>query len=521
MSLVQVMIAMGLMSVIGLGVAELMTTSAKISQRTDLKLSELVLINEIKSIISSQDACTTMTQGQVYDHGQGQTGGGGWDITFNIPGAGAIASNTNFDNKLRIDRLFLDEVTPIPTTDPAKQTYLGKIKLQANTDANNRTMGGELREKEVSSMYFTVNLPGNDIDSCVKEPEYSVNQLCKDLGGTYDPTKQSCTNFKFADCTSLTHGQSDTIITTTPGQQCYESITCVDGQEITTSKWCETNAEQKCLDLGGTYNSTTKTCSNYQFANCGGLSHGQSTTNSYKSGGRQCHRSQMCIDGQTYTTSEFCEEKVAIPPPSGPSGSECTPGTTRNVSGSCPSDYSGGKQRQNCIDGYWVDSGGVFGCSWSCFIAETTIKMHNYQELPISQVQIGDYVMGEDGAINEVYDIEVVPLGGRQLFSFNDGPHFVTAEHPFKTTLGWKSFSPDASYYEHAFMVDEIPLEAGDLLLREGKNVEMLKKISTRHDKSNLMVYNLRLKAAPMSPYDNSDDRSNTYFANGYLVHNK
>ncbi|MCH2535348.1 MAG: hypothetical protein MK008_12970 [Bdellovibrionales bacterium] len=405
MSLIQVIIALGLMSVIGLGVAELMVVSTKINQRSEIKLSQLILVNEIQAISSRAQTCSaavsTINPPQQFNAAQAASING-WNLKFNTS-TETIEAGYPIIPGLTVDRLYfkIPNTTPVDNTG-TERVYLGKVYI--SFDVTENVLGGSLKQKELGSFYIRERIADSVVVGCEREAEIPISEVCtNNLGGTYDSATGNCTL-----------------------------------------------------------------------------------------------------------------------PPGAPLGSECTPGDTRILAASCTNnDYSGGMQKQNCIDGYWVNSGGIFGCAWSCFIAETTIKMYNMEELPIYRVQVGDYVVGEDGAINEVFDIEVVPLGTRQLFSFNDGPHFVTAEHPFKTTLGWKSFSPEDTYHEHFFMVDKIPLEAGDLLYREDKNVEMLKKISTRHDKSNLMVYNLRLRAAPISPYNDSDDRSNTYFANGYLVHNK
>ena len=470
MSLIQVMIALGLMSVIGLGVAELMVTSAKISKRSDTKLSQLVLMNEMQSIISSPTTCSNMVTATTQTYDQSAAQGAGWDIEFQVSPTQTLKTGTKFNNDLRIKRLYLKE-EGIDTSAPTQTTYQGRVFMEFDGNADSM-IGGALREREVGFIYYTVN-SSNELINCNRVVETTPSDICMQMGGTYDYSTESCAKFNYSGCTTPTT-----------------------------------------------------------------MYHGQSYTENYSSGGKNCFRTFTCIDGQRIKTTDFCETATVDVPPSGPSGDECVPPDTRIIAATCsPSYYTGGRQKQQCIDGYWVDSGGVYNCTFSCFIAETKIKMYNNEELPISQVQVGDYVLGEDGAINEVYDIEIVPLGGRPLFSFNDGPHFVTAEHPFKTTLGWKSFSPEATFYEHFFQVKEQPLEAGDLLYtyddqfhtransekldNQNKSTEMLRKISTRHDRSNLMVYNLRLKAAPISPYSDSDDRSNTYFANGYLVHNK
>ena len=82
----------------------------------------------------------------------------------------------------------------------------------------------------------------------------------------------------------------------------------------------------------------------------------------------------------------------------------------------------------------------------------------------ISDIAIGEVVLGRDGAHNLVSGIERVRLGGRMLYGFNGGPPFVTAEHPFMTESGWKSIDPAATAAENGAL-NVARLAPGDGLL--------------------------------------------------------
>src|SRR6476620_10455140 len=69
--------------------------------------------------------------------------------------------------------------------------------------------------------------------------------------------------------------------------------------------------------------------------------------------------------------------------------------------------------------------------------------------LVFAAVKIGDQVLGENGEVNRVVDIETPVLGNRKLYAFNYGLAFVTAEHPFMTRAGWKSIAPEATFAEN------------------------------------------------------------------------
>jgi hypothetical protein len=172
---------------------------------------------------------------------------------------------------------------------------------------------------------------------------------------------------------------------------------------------------------------------------------------------------------------------------------------------------------------------------FSCFTATTQVLMADGTTRPIAEVKVGDQVLGENGEVNRVVEVETPVLGTRKLYAFNDGPAFVTPEHPFMTRTGWKSMAPDATFAEHGNFVAG-PLTVGDDLVRLETIATRAKPMTvalggsapvpsvevaietrfaplestTPHEGDPAMrVYNLRL------------DGNHTYFANSYLVHNK
>jgi outer membrane immunogenic protein len=189
------------------------------------------------------------------------------------------------------------------------------------------------------------------------------------------------------------------------------------------------------------------------------------------------------------------------------------------------------------VGGDWGDgtNANYSGFFFSCFTATTRVLMADGTTLPIAAVRIGDQVLGDNGEVNRVVDIETPALAARKLYAFNDGPAFVTPEHPFMTRDGWKSIAPEATFTEnHNLSVGRLAI--GDQLVKletvttrakpmsvafggtaQAPAIEALIEIKfvplesiTVHDGDpSMTLYNLRL------------DGNHTYFANGYLVHNK
>ena len=165
----------------------------------------------------------------------------------------------------------------------------------------------------------------------------------------------------------------------------------------------------------------------------------------------------------------------------------------------------------------------------SCFIGETLVLMANGDTKRIDTISEGDVVLGEKGTVNTVVDIEVPILGNRQLYAINDGPHFITSEHPVMTVDGWKSINPKATAEENANL-SVGALRQGDRLVKlervSARNLvgpdsfedvtvepiltlESINRIDAIQLDWNLPLYNLIL------------DGSHTYFANNLLAHNK
>ena len=128
----------------------------------------------------------------------------------------------------------------------------------------------------------------------------------------------------------------------------------------------------------------------------------------------------------------------------------------------------------------------------------------------IVDIKPGDKVLGMNGQINNVKGMERVPLAGRKLYSINNKKAFVTAEHPFMTKDGWKSINPEALLKEYPQLAKTLKpktLKVGDILITEN-GTELITSIKAQ-DAKEQTVYNLIL------------DGNNTYYVDGYLVHNK
>lgn len=154
----------------------------------------------------------------------------------------------------------------------------------------------------------------------------------------------------------------------------------------------------------------------------------------------------------------------------------------------------------------------------SCFMPHTPIIMADgVTRKPISEIVIGDQVMGRDGMTNTVREIEEVYLGPRLVYGWNGMKPFVSEEHPMMTTKGWGAFNPTTLYASEFKTFSEIVKEELKDLVEIKNGTELVTVIGNQVIENlvpesmleDTQIYNLQL------------DGNNTYFANNILVHNK
>jgi hypothetical protein len=146
---------------------------------------------------------------------------------------------------------------------------------------------------------------------------------------------------------------------------------------------------------------------------------------------------------------------------------------------------------------------GSFGGNPNCFIGETLITMEDESDKRIDEIIIGDIVKSEINT-STVISVDVHKEKEYTTYSLNNSKAFVTEEHPFKTTTGWKAINPVETFVKHG--IESNVLEIGDVLITK-EGTEELKSINRSSTTVNV-VYNLRL------------DNELVYYADGFLVHN-
>lgn len=159
----------------------------------------------------------------------------------------------------------------------------------------------------------------------------------------------------------------------------------------------------------------------------------------------------------------------------------------------------------------------------TCFTAETLIRMEDGTEKPISEIRIGDMVMGGECKDcgghhgNKVIGIETPKLGFRKVYGLNGRKPFVSEEHPIKIKGGWAAINVELLKKWEFDTYDEIvkeelkdiqDLSVGHYLITETGS-ERLNSFEAVELPADTQLYNLLL------------DGNNTYYAENILVHNK
>lgn len=151
------------------------------------------------------------------------------------------------------------------------------------------------------------------------------------------------------------------------------------------------------------------------------------------------------------------------------------------------------------------------GWGWTCFAAGTKV-ITDKGEVNIEDVKVGEKVVSQsengERLISRVTRLDQ-PIREHmcRLDFSNGGIVKLTEEHPLMTQDGWKALDPNKTKNENpSLKVGK--LEKGDIVVREDGVKAELENISCWSER--VQAYNLIL-----------DGSSHSYFANGYLAHNK
>ncbi len=148
----------------------------------------------------------------------------------------------------------------------------------------------------------------------------------------------------------------------------------------------------------------------------------------------------------------------------------------------------------------------------TCFAAGTKVNMDGGDKKNIEDIKVGDKVVSQSETdVRSVSTVTKLDQPIREhmcrLGFTNGGTVKLTEEHPLMTHDGWKALDPNKTKDENPDLIVG-KLEKGDVVVREDGVRAELQNISCWSEK--VPAYNLIL-----------DGNARTYFADGFLAHNK
>ncbi len=199
------------------------------------------------------------------------------------------------------------------------------------------------------------------------------------------------------------------------------------------------------------------------------------------------------------------------------SGPASPPPPTIAVFGKCCSLLNGGNlslckadsdcpgEANTCSEANCEQAPSSSSSSGGCFVTGTQIILESGKTKDISQLEVGDKVLGSNGKINQVEKLIKKSYEGF-MYSINGSGYFVTDDHPFMLKDGhWASFNPEKSRSLHGDLVEK-KLEANKQVVGID-GLRTLRQIMFKWRKTK--VYNMTVNG------------SHDYYADGFLVHNK
>ena len=148
----------------------------------------------------------------------------------------------------------------------------------------------------------------------------------------------------------------------------------------------------------------------------------------------------------------------------------------------------------------------------TCFKEDAPVTMVDGKKKKIKDVRRGDIVVGNNNVNNTVENV-IVHHGaiGSSLYGFNGSQPFVTKDHPFLTTDGWKSISP-----KDAMKARPEIKELLNYAIKEGDEIKLInnKKFPIKSIDEYSLTEDIKL-------YDICVGGNNTFIVYDMIVHNK
>lgn len=183
--LAEVLVSVGLLSVLGLGMATLIVNSQKGVTQVSSRLYESNLMSDLNQVFSSKELCGEILKTSPklsYNSGATKI-----NLKLNLPGYGEVSDGAKLNQTIVVKEFYIDSlIPPIPTNVPNSLKTAGMVWLRTEDIGN---VGIQRKKKQVGLLTLYFNSTTNVIESCLGPEAVPASQTCEDLGGTWNGSK--------------------------------------------------------------------------------------------------------------------------------------------------------------------------------------------------------------------------------------------------------------------------------------------------------------------------------------------
>lgn len=178
-------IAMGILSVVGAGTMTMIVNSQKNVTQVSSRVYESMLLSDLSQVFSNKDLCTEVLKSS-------QTlkfvaGAPKLKLNLSLPGYGAIHEGVTLHNSLKITDFYIDSLLPpMPTKVLNEQRSAGMVWIQTQDLAEGNPKR-KIKQVGILSLYF--DKATNQINACQGQETAPASQICDELGGNWNGAK--------------------------------------------------------------------------------------------------------------------------------------------------------------------------------------------------------------------------------------------------------------------------------------------------------------------------------------------
>lgn len=189
-SLVQVLVSLGVASVLGAAVTGMIGQSFKSVSAVSNKVDENILVSDIASIFSDKNLCkaAVTAPGQ-----QAVPSSGVFKLMLQLPGYGLVKEGVTLQSNLIVKEFYVDSLTaPEGTGVTGESKITGSLKIQTeNVGATaQKSIQRKTRSAGIYTFYF--NTSSRTVTGCFGVATMPPDEMCKSLGLIWDTAKKKC-----------------------------------------------------------------------------------------------------------------------------------------------------------------------------------------------------------------------------------------------------------------------------------------------------------------------------------------